>query len=123
VTTEALTTETVKQSCMPIVNRCLTNSSCLQFLQNSELPVCAEVLLTPPGSPPYCTEKCRDFVLTMLDTDFGWNLLQCDCSTVQSMPIIKDLCLPFQLTALPKCNVTLPVFLHQKQHLRGNRVH
>jgi hypothetical protein len=107
VTTEALTTETVKQSCMSVVNRCFTDPSCVQFIRNSDLPVCLEILLTPQESPPYCTEKCRGFVLSILDMEFGRDLLHCDCSTVQSIPIIKGLCRPFQLTALAKCNITI----------------
>ena len=92
---------------MDVLNRCFADPSCVRFIHDSDLPVCAEVLLTPPGSPPHCTEDCRDFVLTILDTEFGLDLLHCDCSTVQYMPIISDLCRPFQLTALSKCNITI----------------
>jgi hypothetical protein len=91
-------------SCLDVVFEC--QPFCLTTLQDL-LAQCGEVLATPLGSAPPCTEGCRGILQTSLNTGFGVKLLNCDCASVQDVPQIGPLCRPYQQNALKKCNLSI----------------
>ena len=102
-----VTTDGFKMHCMFVIMTCAEDPSCLEALLNPLLLECAEVLRTPPGSTPCCTEGCRDLVRASFNTGLGSELLNCDCANPEEIPLFGPLCRPFQQNALVKCNVTL----------------
>ena len=97
-----------KADCMDVLTRCCKDDDCLLLSQINDLFQCVETLQQPPGSLPRCTETCRNLISTVLATDYGVELLSCNCSNVQNVPKIKHLCRPFQLNAKKKCYATTP---------------
>ena len=96
--------------CMDIFVRCCQDEDCLLLHQIKDLFQCVEVLRKPPEEPPYCTSTCRNLVSDVLATEYGLDLLSCNCSGVNegNVPKINYLCQPFQSNALTKCAVTTP---------------
>ena len=85
--------------------RCCKDDYCRLLSQIADLFQCVEILRKPPGKPPNCTSTCRSLVSKVLNTDYGSDLLTCDCSTVEKekVPKMNYLCRPFQLHAEEKC--------------------
>ena len=96
--------------CMDVFVRCCQAEDCLLLSQIKDLFQCVEVLRKPPEEPPYCTSTCRNLVSDVLATEYGLDLLSCNCSGVKegNVPKINYLCQPFQSNALTKCAVTTP---------------
>ena len=95
--------------CMDVLVRCCQDEDCPLLHQIKDLFQCVEVLRKPPEEPPYCTSTCRNLVSAILCTEYGLELLSCNCSGVKerNVPKINYLCQPFQCNALEKC-VTTP---------------
>ena len=102
--------ETVPIDCMDILVRCCQADDCPLLRQIKDLFQCVEVLEKSPETPPFCTRTCRSLVSEVLSTEYGSDLLSCNCSRVEqaNVPKISNLCQPFQSHALVKCGVTNP---------------
>ena len=82
--------------------RCCQNG-CPLLRQIEDLFQCVEVLRKSPESPPYCTRTCHNLTSEVLSTEYGLDLLSCNCSSVENVPKMKYLCKPFQSHAIKKC--------------------
>ena len=81
------------------------DSECALLRQIKELFQCVEVLRESPGNPPYCTKHCIRLISDILATEYGSDLLSCNCLRVkeENVPKINYLCEPFQRNAVEKC--------------------
>lgn len=92
----------VRSNCFTVALGCLADPVCRSAAQPL-IADCSDILRTPPGSPPSCTEYCSNLVSKIFNTPYGLDFLHCDCSTVQFFPGLGSLCKPLQSNAKAKC--------------------